>query len=119
MLGEEILTEIDTTLDQLIRNAEAIQKVEVEDLSEMEIQAFKNTQESLIQHLLHMDEFLEIKRKSLSLQEKRSASFKIQEKLLQFEKMKSVYHKKLDHSQQKRSFLLKRRRKKLLSFRNC
>ena len=54
MFGEEILLEIDGTLDQLIRNAEVIQKVDMLDLTETEIEAFKKTQESLLQHLMHM-----------------------------------------------------------------
>lgn len=115
MFGEEILIEIDTTLDRLICNAEAIQSVDINDLSETEIEAFQKTQESLLQHLIHMDQFLETKRNSLRLQDKRSASYKIQEKLLKFEKLKSSYHKNIaETAARKTEILLKRRSKKLL-----
>ncbi len=116
MVGEDILLEIDGTLDQLIRNAEVIAKVDLKDLSETEIEAFKKTQESLLQHLMHMDEFLVVKRNSLKLQDKRSASFKIQGKLLQFEKMKTSYHKSLSQLQSKMPILSKRRSKRFLGF---
>lgn len=112
MFGEDVLTEIDVTLDQLIQNAEAIQNVELNELSEMEIDAFKKTQESLVQHLIHMDQFLEKKRTSLKVPDKRSAGFKIQEKLLKFEEMKSSYHKKMAGRKPGRSILSKRRKKR-------
>lgn len=115
MFGEEILMEIDSTLDQLIRNAEAIQNVEMRDLSETEITAFQKTQESLLHHLLYMDQFLETKRKTLRLQDKRSASYKIQEKLLKFEKLKSKYSKNLSETARKTPILSKRRHKRLLA----
>jgi hypothetical protein len=114
MFGEEILLEIDGTLDQLIKNAEVIQGADLKSLSETEIDAFQKTQESLLQHLMHMDQFLVTKRNSLKVQDKRSASFKIQEKLLKFEKMKSSYHKNLSELQSKMPILSKRRNKRLL-----
>ncbi len=114
MVGEEILLEIDETLDQLIRNAEVIEKVDLKDLSETEIDAFNKTQESLLQHLMHMDQFLVAKKDSLKLQDKRSASFKIQDKLLKFEKMKSSYHKSLSAVGSKTPILSKRRNKRVL-----
>ncbi len=116
MIGEEILMEIDTTLDRLIRNAEAIQRINLSDLSETELEGFQKTQESLVQHLLHMDQFFETKRKSLHLQDKRSASYKIQEKLLKFERLKSSYHRNLSETMARKTELLsKRRSKKLLN----
>ena len=116
MFGEEILLEIDGTLDQLIRNAEVLQKVDVKSLSETEIDAFQKTQESLLQHLIHMDQFLVTKRNSLKVQNKKSASFKIQEKLIKFEKMKNTYHRDLSAIQSKTPILSKRRNKRLLAW---
>jgi hypothetical protein len=110
MLAEDILMEIDGTLDQLIKNAEVIQKVDVKELSDTEIDAFQKTQESLLHHLMHMDQFLVIKKDSLKLQDKRCANFKIQEKLLKFEKMKATYHKEL--STKNHTWLLSKRRAK-------
>ena len=115
MVGEEILLEIDGTLDQLIRNAEVIEGVDLKDLSETEIDAFQKTQESLLQHLIHMDQFLVAKRKGLKWQDKRSASFKIQDKLLRFEKMRSSYHKNLSAVQKKMPILSKRRTKRFFA----
>ncbi|MBI5273273.1 MAG: hypothetical protein HY861_04750 [Chlamydiia bacterium] len=93
MIGQEILMEIDSTLDRLIRNAEVIQTANLKEISETEIEAFQKTQESLIQHLIHMDQLFETKTKTLGKQDRRSAGFKIQEKLLKFEKLKGAYHK--------------------------
>ncbi len=115
MFGEEILTQIDGTLDQLIRNAEVIQKVDLKDLSETEIEAFQKTQESLLHHLMHMDQFLVAKRNSLKLQDKRSANYKIQEKLLKFEKLKTSYYKSFSQLQSKVPILSKRRNKRFLN----
>ena len=112
MFGEEILMEIDSTLDRLIRNAEAIQNVSMKELSETEIEAFQKTQESLLQHLIHMDQFFETKRKSLRLQDKKSASYKIQEKLLKFEKLKSSYHKNLTETMARKMEMTSKRRSK-------
>ncbi len=116
MVGEEILLEIDSTLDRLIKNAEIIQNVDLKELSETEIEAFQKTQESLVQHLLHMDQFFETKIQTLRIPDKKSAGYKIQEKLLKFEKLKSSYHKNISNtvSARKMPFLSKRRSKRFL-----
>jgi len=115
MAAEEILIEIDATLDQLIRNAEAIGKVDIDELSLMEIEAFQKTQESLIQHLVHTDERLEAKRKGLFALDKRSASFKIAEKRARFEKLKTSVHNTISNAvDQKLPILSKRRSKRFL-----
>ncbi|MBI5345693.1 MAG: hypothetical protein HZB76_00905 [Chlamydiae bacterium] len=84
MLGEEILVDIDETLSQLIKNAEALNK---SSLNQEEKEAFAKTQESLLAHLMHMDEMLAKKRKSIKAMHKGSASLRIQEKLLKFDKL--------------------------------
>ena len=94
MFAEEVLIEIDTTLDQLIRNAELIQDVELQELSEMEVTGFQKTQESLLQHLLHLDQFFETRKSDQSASHKKSGRYQIQEKLLKFEKLKREYKKK-------------------------
>ena len=114
MFGEDILIEIDSTLDQLIRNAEMIQNVDLKTLSETEVEAFQKTQESLVHHLIHMDQFLEAKRKSLRIPDKRSASVKIQDKLVRFEKLKTDYHKTIS-AFHRMPILSKRRSKRFLS----
>jgi len=114
MIGEEILFEIDETLDRLIQNAEAIENVDITDLSETEVNAFQNTQESLLQHFLHMDELLKQKKDSLRKPTKDSANFKIQQKLTQFQKMESSYTKHINDARQKTPFFSKRKRKRFL-----
>ena len=118
MFGEEILTEIDTTLDQLIQNAEIIQDTNLEELSEIEIEGFQKMQESLIQHLIHMDQHLDATRRDLKILNKRSSTYKIQEKMLQFEKLKSEYHKNISQTMVKTRahFLSKRRTKRFLTY---
>jgi hypothetical protein len=115
MIGQDILLEIDSTLDQLICNAEMMQNVDLTDLSETEIEAFKKTQDSLIQHLIHMDESLTTKRKNLSVQDKRSASYKIQQKRSRFETLKTSYQQDLSKVETKVSILSKRRNKRFLA----
>jgi hypothetical protein len=115
MIGEEILVKIDSTLDQLIQNAESIRTVDLKDLSEMELEAFQKTQESLISHLLHMDQLLQTKRSSLKVPHHQSASKKIQEKRLKFEGLESTIHKRISESGfGKVPFSLKRRSKRFL-----
>ncbi len=115
MVGEDILLEIDHTLDRLIRNAEAIEHVDLKDLTEVEIDYFQKTQESLLQHLIHMDEFFVEKKNSLKVPDKRCARFKIQEKLLRFEKMKEAYHPNLTKAIGKLQVLSKRKFKRFLN----
>ena len=112
MASEEILMEIDTTLDRLIRNAEAIAGVDIEDLSVTELEAFQKTQESLIQHLLYTDQRLDLQRKGLAGIDKRSASFKIAEKRAKFETLKSTYHKTISDTIDKKLPILSKRRSK-------
>lgn len=114
MLGDEIFLEIDATLDRLIQNAEALQKVDPTDLSEIEIDSFQKTQESLIHHLIHMDELLARKRKPNEI-DKRSANYKIQRKRTRFEHLKKSIQSNLCNARTKQAIICKRRRKKLLA----
>ncbi len=57
MNRREILNEIDTTLDQLIKNASALQ--DVADNTHLSA-ALHKTQESLLAHLIHLEDFLDI-----------------------------------------------------------
>jgi len=114
MFAEEILHEIDATLDRLIQNAEAVQSAELSDLSDIEIDAFQKTQESLLHHFLCMDQEFETKRKKLRIPNKKSASYKIQEKLERFEKLKNEVNNSIDRYCKKQPILSKRRGKRLL-----
>jgi hypothetical protein len=109
MVGEEILLEIDSTLDQLICNAEAVQTISFNELSETEIDAFQKTQESLIQHLLYMDQCLTSKTPTIRLEAK-SARAQIQAKKQKFEQLKASYHSSLRDSLTRKSDILSKRR---------
>lgn len=58
--GEEILADIDATLDQLIHYADIVQTV---SLSDLEVEALQKTQESLLARLIHMEGLLDKERK--------------------------------------------------------
>lgn len=113
MLGDEILIDIDTTLDRLIQNAEAIQKVDIKKLLQHELDAFQKTQDSLIHHLLHMDELLENKR-TCPPYDQRAARFKIAEKRCRFALLKQSYAPRIQKAKTQDSIFCKRRSKKLL-----
>ena len=84
MFSEEIFDEIDNTLDKLIENASAMKDI---TLSKHEIEAFQNTQTSLLNHLMHMDCLLEEKRKKIKITNHEKRGKNINEKLGQFEKL--------------------------------
>ncbi|HEX2582870.1 MAG TPA: hypothetical protein VHL30_02005 [Chlamydiales bacterium] len=109
MQNREIVQNIDTTLDQLIRNAEVISEVELKDLSDTELDAFQKTQESLLQHLLQMDQILAEKQKP---QDKRSATLQIREKRQRFDHLKSQYSQTLQETLLERRLILSKRRGK-------
>ncbi len=90
MLGEEILFEIESTLDSLITNAEAIKDA---NLSKEEIDAFQKTQESLLAHLMHMDDKLKEKKQSLKNLTKKPVNKEIKEKISKFEKLNKNFIK--------------------------
>lgn len=77
---EDILAEIDTTIDQLLENAKALKKISSKDSYQEETLALEKTQESLIAHLIHMDEMLKKKDASPSKQPPLLAS-KVHDKL--------------------------------------
>ena len=114
MVGMEILIEIDATLDRLICNAEAIRHVSLTELSELELAAFQKTQESLLHHLLHLDQTLEAKKNSLRVEDKRSAQVQIRGKRAKFEKLKVSYHNSLAEATARKSEMHSKRRGKRL-----
>ncbi|MBM3191978.1 MAG: hypothetical protein FJZ63_04940 [Chlamydiae bacterium] len=58
---EAIVLEIDTTIDRLLENSEALKKIACNSLYQEEAFALEKTQESLIAHLIHMDNLLKKK----------------------------------------------------------
>ena len=114
MVGEDILIEIDGTINSLIKNAEIIQNSFINDLSQVELDAFQNTQESLLQHLLTMDQYLVEKKDSLKKPLKNLGNLSLRTKLLRFEKMRKSYIQRLNEARKKKPILSKRKRKRFL-----
>ena len=83
--GEEILADIDITLDQLIRNAEVLRDASVKVISENEVESLQKMQESLLSHILLMDTLLSKKKKQELLQKK--AAQQIQQKIATFSRL--------------------------------
>ncbi|PCI91706.1 hypothetical protein COB11_08215 [Candidatus Aerophobetes bacterium] len=57
-----LLKEIDATIDQLVKNAEVLKNISSKKEYVEEVDALEKTQESLLAHLIHMDELLKTKR---------------------------------------------------------
>ena len=112
MFAEEIISEIDVTLEKLIKNAEAFQRADIHQLSEPEIEAFQKTQESLLHHFLFMDQALETKRKNLRQLDRRTSTYKIKEKRERFEKLKLQIDNTIRQVSKKEPIILKRQRKR-------
>ena len=115
MFAQDILTEIDATLEHLIRNAETLQGVELTELNDEEIEAFQKTQDSLIHHLMNMDRTLETRRNQLRIQDKKSAGYKIQEKRMKFEKLKIEVNNTIQANAKKLPLFTKRHGKRRFS----
>jgi hypothetical protein len=114
MFAEEIIIEIDTTLERLIQNAESINGIDLHDLSDAEIDAFQKTQESLLNHLMNMDCVLETKRKLLSVKNEKHEIYKIQKKQQQFKKLTSSINRNIERAEKKLPIFSKRRSKRLI-----
>lgn len=112
-MTQNLVQEIDQTLDQLIRNAEAISEVELKELSEPELEGFQKTQESLIQHLFHVDELLATKQKAAKIPQFRTASTQIQAKKQRFETLHTEFKQELQKVE-KIPIICKRKCKKVL-----
>jgi hypothetical protein len=56
--SEEILADIDATLDQLIENAQVIKEISVSTLYTSEVEALQKTQESLLARLVHTSDLM-------------------------------------------------------------
>ncbi len=101
MNNSEIIREIDKTLDQLIKNAEAISSTNMHELSSLEVEAFQKTQESLLQ------KFLRISGSAKSDQT-------LEKKKLHFQQLSSAYTQRLKENGTKRRIVLKRQKKSRL-----
>ncbi len=84
---EEILADIDATLDQLIQNADSIQHVPLKTLQENEVEALQKTQESLLARLIHMDCLLDPDQKKIQIRKQPIVYQHIQQKISAFGKL--------------------------------
>ena len=90
--NKDLIFEIDQTIDQLIENAKAIETISAQSCYEQELNALEKTQESLIAHLIHMDEIL--KKKSSFLDGEALAQSLVDNKLSQSGYIKKMLQKK-------------------------
>jgi len=85
--GEKILADIDATLDQLIQNADVMQNVPVASLDESEIEALQKTQESLLAHLIHIEQRLDNDQKKAEIRKKTERYTHIQQKIIHYSRL--------------------------------
>lgn len=89
---KDLICEIDQTIDQLIENAKVIETIAANTCYEHELYALEKTQESLIAHLIHMDEIL--KKESSFIDSKPLAQAIVENKLSQSCYLQSMLEKK-------------------------
>lgn len=82
--GEEILVDIDTTLDQLIQNAATINCISFDTLFTNEMEALQKTQESLLARLVHMNDLLDRDEKRGCYRKQKVVYTKIEDKIVEF-----------------------------------
>ena len=85
--GEAILADIDSTLDQLIRNADAMNQITDRRLFTSEVKAMHKTQESLLARLMHMHELYEGKKQVIGVRAQKMRLNTIEHKLAEFGKL--------------------------------
>lgn len=85
--GEEILIDIDTTLDQLIQNAATINRISFDTLFANEMEALQKTQESLLARLIHMNDLLDQDEKRNYFRKQPVVFSSIESKITQFGKL--------------------------------
>lgn len=83
---EEILADIDGTLDRLIENADVIKDISLKTLFACEVEALQKTQESLLARLVHMQDLLKGQKKNEG-SEKKDAFDSIENKIVRFGKL--------------------------------
>lgn len=82
--GESILADIDSTLDQLICNADAMHQISDRTLFTSEVKAMHKTQESLLARLMHMHEVYENEKTVVGERAQKMRLTNIEHKLVQF-----------------------------------
>lgn len=90
---QNILKEIDDTLNQLLHNANVLQQIADNPKYKEEKNALENTQESLFSHLIHMDCLLS--QENISLRKKERNSLNISKRLTSTGRFDSDFVKKM------------------------
>jgi hypothetical protein len=98
--GEAILIDIDSTLDQLIRNADAMNQITDRQLFTSEVKAMHKTQESLLARLMHMHELYESEKKELGEREQKMRLNCIEHKLAEFGRLNARMIQHLENGMQ-------------------
>ncbi len=114
MISETVLNEIDSTLEQLIKNAEILSQAEFSALSELELEAFQKTQESLLHHWMRMDRILQTSSQQGLAHQKNLTTHRIAEKAKRFKLLEPQVATATGEIRKKHSLFTKRRHKKLL-----
>lgn len=81
---EKILVDIDTTLDQLIKNATTFERIASDALYAEELTALQKTQESLLARLVHMNDLLGCDEKRKACRKQPSTYHSIEHKIARF-----------------------------------
>lgn len=89
---KDLIKEIDQTIDQLIENAKVLKEIESSCCYKEEALALEKTQESLIAHLIHMDEIM--KKKDEPFKQQPLSCSKVHDKLGRSGYLNKVLEKK-------------------------
>ncbi len=92
--SQEILNDIDSTLDQLIHNAELVKKVSLTALLENEIEALQKTQESLLARLVSMNELISPEERK-KIKDKKDHQKNLKQKVSSFSKLNNRFMKNM------------------------
>lgn len=77
----DIISEIDDTIEQLIKNGKVLKNIETKKCYEQETEALNKAQESLLAHLIHMDDLLKSKKSQTPAEKDPLLSSKVHKKL--------------------------------------
>ena len=100
---EELLSDIDATLEKLMQTAEAIKAAKVTSSSDHELELLESTQESLLARLMHRQSIVEMHERKIMLDSIKKEE--IQKKVVNFARssMKRRRNQKLASSRKPRS----------------
>ena len=117
--GEEVLDDLDTTLDELIINAHTLRQIQRTERFETEAKALEKTQESLLARVLYRQKLLDEKRKKEITEKAAEKEAMIDQKIEHFAKLNTellypVANNLITKRPKKRPLRISRRRKRAL-----